>query len=280
LVTVGTADTSIGATQYAAIKQPIEGLNISDFNLGTASAEKLTLSFWVQSSLTGIYCVSLYNNAEDRIFPAEYTISVANTWEKKTISLTGDTSGTWLTTNGNGLNVTWWLAIGSTYRGGTNNVWGGANNYATSNQVNWMATSSNTFYITGVQLETGALATSFDFRSIGTELALCQRYLVGAGFGNMGIGTGSSNWNISCTFPVAMRATPTLSAYTGTLGTTNAMTDSFSVDYILTTAVGNISNAGTTGARTTNWTTNNAGAAGRVSMWNSPTAVIQFSAEL
>jgi hypothetical protein len=142
-------------------------------------------------------------------------------------------------------------------------------------------TAGLTWTIGNVQLEKGSTATSFDYRPYGTELALCQRYFVGTGFGNMGICTNTTtSWNMSHTFPVAMRTSPTLISYSGTLGTTNAMTDSYAQDYILTTAVGSIVNAGTTGARTSGWTTNVAGAGGRISMWNSSTAVIQFSAEL
>tara|TARA_R110000823_G_scaffold288946_1_gene407358 strand:- start:143 stop:1138 length:996 start_codon:yes stop_codon:yes gene_type:complete len=143
------------------------------------------------------------------------------------------------------------------------------------------AQTSGTWVIGNVQLEESSVATSFDYRPYGTELALCQRYFVGTGFGNMGICTNTTtSWNMSHTFPVAMRASPTLISYSGTLGTTNAMTDAYVQDYILTTAIGSIINAGTTGARTSGWTTNNAGAGGRIAMWNSTTAVIQFSAEL
>jgi hypothetical protein len=135
--------------------------------------------------------------------------------------------------------------------------------------------------ITGVQLEKGSTATSFDYRPYGTELALCQRYFVGTGYGNMAICTTSTtNWNMAHTFPVAMRTAPSFYAYTGTYGTTNAMTDAYSQDYIINSASGAINNSGTTGARTSGWITNNAGAAGRIAMWNNSTAVVQFSAEL
>jgi hypothetical protein len=173
--TVTTADASIGATQLYQIGQRIEGYNVADFGLGTASAATFTFSFWVRSSLTGTFGGALMNGGQNRSYPFSYTISAADTWEKKTVTLTGDTSGTWLTTNGTGLELIWGLGVGSTYLG-TANTWAGSYLSGVTGQTQVMSTVNATFYITGVQLEEGTTASSFDFRSYGTELALCQRY--------------------------------------------------------------------------------------------------------
>ena len=272
---------TVGAFESFWVQQRIEGFNTADLQWGTANAKTVTLSFWVRSSLTGTFGGSFQNSASDRSYPYSYTISSANTWEYKTITVAGDTTGTWIgATNGMGIKIFWGLGSGASVSN-TAGAWAAGNFTSATGATSVVGTNGATFYITGVQLEVGSTATSFDYRPYGTELALCQRYFVGTGFGNMGICLNTTNlWNISHTFPVQMRATPTLYGYTGTLGTTNAMTDSYSQDYILTTSVGSISNAGVTGARTTSWTTNNSGSAGRVSMWNNSTAVIQFSAEL
>ena len=278
-VTSSSAYT-VGVGEAFDIRQMIEGYNAADLSWGTASAATVTLSFWVRSSLTGTFGGALGNSGLGRSYPFSYTISVANTWEQKSITIAGDTSGTWLTTNGIGIYLFFGLGVGTTLSG-TAGAWASAAYVSATGATSVVGTNGATFYITGVQLEKGSTATSFDYRPIGTELALCQRYFVGTGFGNMGICTNTTtSWNMSHTFPVAMRASPTLISYSGTLGTTNAMTDAYFQDYILTTAIGSIVNAGTTGARTSGWTTNNAGAGGRIAMWNSITAVIQFSAEL
>jgi hypothetical protein len=134
------------------------------------------LSFWVYSSLTGTFGGSLRNSAGDRSYPFTYTISTANTWEQKTITVAGDTTGTWLTTNGAGLIVIWGLGVGSTFSG-TAGAWAAANYLSATGAVSVVGTNGATWYITGVQLEKGSTATSFDYRPYGTELQLCQRYL-------------------------------------------------------------------------------------------------------
>jgi len=166
---------SVGSGDIFAVAHKIEGLNVSDLGWGTASAASVTLSFWVRSSLTGTFGGSLRNSAYTRSYPFTYTISAANTWEQKTITIAGDTSGTWLTTSGIGVNVTFSLGSGSTYSG-TAGSWATANYTSTTGAVSVVGTSGATFYITGAQLEKGSTATSFDYRPYGTELALCQRY--------------------------------------------------------------------------------------------------------
>ena len=175
-IDVTTADTSIAAGELYMIRQVIEGLNITDLAWGTANAKTITLSFWVSSPKTGTHFVAFKNSAQDRAYAASYTISVADTWEFKTITVAGDQSGTWLTTNGTGIQVCWNLAVGSTFQTATADVWAAGDVYATSAQVNVMDSTANNFYITGVQLEKGSTATAFDYRPYGTELQLAQRY--------------------------------------------------------------------------------------------------------
>ena len=157
------------------LDQIIEGYNIGDLNWGTASAKTVTLSFWVRSSLTGQFGGALRNSAANRSYPFSYTISAASTWEQKSITIAGDTSGTWTTTNGTGIEVVWDLGSGSTYLG-TSGTWAASNLIGSTGDTSVVGTANATFYITGVQLEKGSTATSFDYRPYGTELDLCQRY--------------------------------------------------------------------------------------------------------
>jgi hypothetical protein len=176
LFTTGTADASLSASQYAAFVQTIEGLNLSDLDWGTASASTITLSFYVKSSLTGTFSGSLRNSASNRSYVFTYTISAANTWEQKTITIAGDTSGTWLTTNGVGIGLLFSLGVGSTFSSSTTNAWQAGNFFSVTGSTSVIGTAGATFYITGVQLEKGSTATSFDFRDYGRELMMCQRY--------------------------------------------------------------------------------------------------------
>jgi hypothetical protein len=169
------SSVSIATGDYFAIQQLIEGLNVSDLAWGTANAKTITLSFWVRSSLTGTFGGALSNSAGDRSYPFSYTISSANTWEQKSVTIAGDTSGTWLTTNGVGIYLRFGLGAGATFSG-TAGSWAAANYFSATSAVSVVGTGSATFYITGVQLEKGSTATSFDYRPYGTELYLCQRY--------------------------------------------------------------------------------------------------------
>ena len=215
-VTVSTADASVGATQYSIITQRIEGYNTSDFCWGTASAKTVTLSFWVRSSVTGTFSGVVNNTGSSRSYPFTYTISSANTWEQKSITIAGDTSGTWLSTNGIGLQVRWSFGVGSTYAGSAGS-WSGSTFFGATGGTQLISTAGATFYITGVQLEVGSTATSFDYRPYGTELALCQRYFqVYGSIGSTGtqgdvfIATyrNSSTLFMAVQYEVPMRTTP------------------------------------------------------------------------
>jgi hypothetical protein len=166
---------SVTASDFFFIGQRIEGFNVDDFALGTVNAKIVTLSFWVRSSLTGTFGGALSNSAGNRSYPFSYSISTANTWEQKSITIAGDTSGTWVTNSGLGLRVRFSLGAGSTYSS-TAGAWAGTNYISATGATSVVGTNGATFYITGVQLESGAVATPFEQRPIGTELALCQRY--------------------------------------------------------------------------------------------------------
>jgi hypothetical protein len=212
------------AGDFFGYGQAIEGYNTADLNWGTVNAKTITFSFWVRSSLTGTFGGFLKNNAGDRFYIYSYTVSSANTWEQKSITIAGDTGGTWNTTNGLGIYVAWGLGAGSTYSGGSAS-WGSTFYNQPSGSVNLVSTNGATFYITGVQLEVGTNATNFDYRPYGTELALCQRYFWrfasdGTASGFPAIGSGNINTAttslISIPNPVSMRTSPTFS-YNGTI---------------------------------------------------------------
>ena len=231
---VTTADASIAATDRYFIRQPIEGLNVADMNFGTANASTFTLSFWVRSSVTGTFPVAFRNNDNTRSYVATYTISAADTWEQKTVTVAGDQSGTWVSTSlGAGVNVVWTVGAGSTYNT-TANAWQAGDYLNTSGTTQWIATNAATFYITGVQLEKGSTATSFDYRPYGTELALCQRYyeviaVTTGSFALIGAQFSGSQWNTSWQFKQTKRAAPTIG------GTNDASSVGVSVDTALFT---------------------------------------------
>jgi hypothetical protein len=208
-VTTTTADATLTTTQGLLAAHYIEGLNVADLAWGTASAQPVTLSFWVRSSLTGTFGGSLQNSALDRSYPFTYTISSANTYEYKTITVPGDTSGTWLTTNGIGLRLWFGLGVGPD-RSGTAGAWSGSDLRSVTGAVSVIGTLSATWFITGVQLEKGSVVTPFEFRSIGTELALCQRYAQPIGQGSSGSISSATLAEMACMFRTQMRANPTI----------------------------------------------------------------------
>jgi hypothetical protein len=204
---------TVGASEQFGIYQPIEGYNIADLAWGTANAKTITISFWVRSSLTGTFGGSLRNSAVNRAYPFSYTISSANTWELKSITITGDTTGTWLTTNGVGMYVFFNLGSGSTLSG-TAGAWAASNFTSATGATSVVGTSGATFYITGVQLEQNTSATPFERRLYNQELANCQRYciVISQAVSNsrlFGFNYNSSTALARANFPVQTRTQPT-----------------------------------------------------------------------
>ena len=209
LLITTTTGSAPSAGNLVDIFQPIEGYNIADLAYGTASAQTTTVSFWVKSSLTGTFCVAYGNASGNRSYVTTYTINSANTWEYKTVTITGDTTGTWGTTNGVGLSLFFDMGSGSNYNT-TANAWASGFYTRVSGATSLSATTGATWQVTGVQFEVGTVATSFDYRPYGTELALCQRYYevlyepFGAGRCNA-----SPAPRFFARFTVVKRATPT-----------------------------------------------------------------------
>jgi hypothetical protein len=210
---------SLLTTDYFLYRQFIEGFNVADLAWGTASAATVTLSFWVRSSLTGTFGGALNNSVQNRSYPFTYTISVANTFEYKTVTIPGDTTGTWLTTNGIGVAVGFSLGTGSTVSG-TAGAWAGASYFGATGATSVVSNSGATWYVTGVQLEKAPQATAFDYRDYGRELILCYRYYYSTAYGNnhsldtcldhIAYGAGDSHGE---RFPVTMRVAPSITLY-------------------------------------------------------------------
>jgi hypothetical protein len=270
---------SVLAADYFAIQQYVEGLNITDLAWGTANAKTVTLSFQVYSSLTGTFGGALSNSAQNRSYPFTYSIPAANTWTTISVTIAGDTSGTWLTTNGIGIRLTFGLGVGTTYSG-TASAWAGSTYLSATGATSVVGTSGATFYITGVQLEKGSTATSFDYRPYGTELMLCQRYfyknLAGSVYQSFGVGVANSTSQLSLNLnhPVVMRSNPVL-AYSGNLAGYNG-------NFYAITAIG----ASYSGPTTFLWqpTVGGAGLTAQgvyvLTANNDATAFISFSSEL
>ena len=231
--TTTTADAALGTSQRAVVAQFIEGFNTADLAWGSASAATITLSFWVKSTLTGTFGGALRNSAADRSYPFTYTINSANTWEQKTVTVAGDTTGTWLKDNGTGIGVHFGLGVASNLSG-TAGAWAAANNISATGAVSVLGTLNATWQITGVQLEAGSVATPFDFRQYGQELALCQRYFetsfnigtapadgVESGDRKQGVAYSAADIGYYSTFKVQKRTNPTLVLYKGANTGTN-----------------------------------------------------------
>jgi hypothetical protein len=221
---------SVTSTDFFNIAQQVEGLNCTDLGWGTANAQTVTLSFWVRSSLTGTFGGSLENGGANYSYPFAYTISSANTWTQISVTVAGPTAGTWSVDNGTGIRVWFSLGAGSTYSGASGS-WS-ANDYrSATGATSVVGTNGATFYITGVQLEKGSTATSFDYRPYGTELALCQRYYeqYKDQIANAYVSVRTGSYYGYITWQVPKRAAPTIGSYTsfnfaGFVGDINTVT--------------------------------------------------------
>jgi hypothetical protein len=216
LIVTSLSAYSVAVGDIYSIFQRIEGFNVADLGWGTANAQTVTLSFWVRSSLTGTFGGAIQNSTT-RAYPFTYTISAANTWEQKTITVAGDTTGTWLKTNGLGLQITFGLGVGSN-RSATAGSWQAGNFGSATGATSVVGTNGATWYLTGVQLEVGTSATPFERRLYNQELAACQRYYIkyGTYATNSIVGYGYANSTTAglgmTTFPVSMRTIPSLGA--------------------------------------------------------------------
>lgn len=237
---------TVGAGEVFKVQQSIEGFNVADLGWGAAGASTVTLSFWVYSSLTGTFGGALSNNDVTRSYPFSYTISSANTWTQISVTISGDTTGTWTKNNTTGILVMWSLGTGSTYSG-TAGSWAGTYYASSTGATSVVGTNGATFYITGVQLEKGSTATSFDYRPYGTELALCQRYcFVGTPQANTGgVAANGTQCQVRTPFNVPMRTTPTTSVTSGTW----QISDDYSADITATNPTIADSNLGSGGGR-------------------------------
>jgi len=232
LLVTSSSAYSITSTDVFWVDQRIEGFNVADLGWGTAAAQTITLSFWVRSSLTGTFGGAVINSALNRAYPFSYAINAANTWEQKSITISGDTTGTWLTDNSIGLWLMLGIGMGSTYSG-TAGAWAAADYRSATGATSVVGTSGATFYITGVQLEAGSVATPFEHRQYGQELALCQRYY------EFSTNAGSLIFNANysgVSFIVTKRATPTITI-TPVSGTTSGISTDISGLYATNTTL-------------------------------------------
>lgn len=235
LLATSSSAYTVGAGEAFALAQYVEGFNFSDMGWGTANAKTVTLSFQVYSSLTGTFGGALRNNADNRSYPFSYSVPVANTWTTISVTVAGDTTGTWVgSTNGVGVRVIFSLGSGSTFSG-TAGAWAGANYFSATGATSVVGTNGATFYITGVQLEKGSTATSFDYRPYGTELSLCQNYFKSATNHPLGLAASGYGYFGQTCFPTTMRVNPTIagnfvalnSGVVGTFSVSSSSVDGF-----------------------------------------------------
>jgi len=265
---------------YFAIYQPIEGLNAYDLAWGTAAASTITLSFWVRSSLTGTFSGSLYNGGgSTQSYVFNYTITSASTWENKTITVPGPTTGTWNVNNTEFLQVRLGLGTGATYVTATTGSWITGNYVQSSGSTSVVGTNGATFYVTGVQLEKGSIATGFDYRAYSTELAMCQRYLpcftsTTTGSNTQVLGFGSNYSSTGGTafvpFQVTPRVAPTAVTTIGTFTMAIPGTGTYTVSSI------GLNTPGINGS-VLNWTGSGMGSGTGALQLASTTAQIQFT---
>tara|TARA_A100001201_G_scaffold143260_1_gene144172 strand:+ start:955 stop:2013 length:1059 start_codon:yes stop_codon:yes gene_type:complete len=208
-----TAEATVDAGNYWLLRQSFEGQDLQNLGYGTSSAKALTISFWVYSTKTGTFAVSLYNDDAAKSYVADVTVNSASTWEKKTVTIAGDTASGFNNDNGRSLILNIGLNAGSTFQT-TAGSWTSGAYFGTSSTDNFLDNTANDFYITGVQMEIGSVATDFEVRPIGEELSLCQRYYFRF---NNDTYVGAGAWNntsyavLTATVPTVFRTSPTLS---------------------------------------------------------------------
>lgn len=240
------------------IRHKIEGYNIVDLAWGTVNAKTCTFSFWVKSSVTGQMGGSICSSNLDNCYPFAYTVNQGNTWEYKTVTVTGPTSGTFTSTNAVGIVLGFELGVG--FQKQPANTWWPGNSTTSNGSVNLCATNGATWQVTGVQLEVGAAATTFDYRNYQTELALCQRYFSTTYTQGVALGTASQpnartayafdastltrSWFVNCNFPVTMRTIPTVTIYDQASGTVGNVREYSSA---VSRVVSSINNGGQSG---------------------------------
>jgi hypothetical protein len=281
-----TASTSVGTSEYFGIYQIIEGYNFADLNWGTANAKTITISFWIRSSLTGTFGGSLRNGAVNRSYPFTYTISSANTWEQKSVTIAGDTTGTWVgATNGSGVIVFFDLGTGTNFQA-TPNAWIAGNYPSPTGATSVVGTNGATFYITGVQLEVGSSATGFEYVNYQTSLANCQRYYqLSSRYEEnvIGLCTTTTTATAPVMFAQVMRASPTmtLAPAGSTAGCISFLTGGATPAVIGTHSAISITNYGfrisASGYTAASWAI---GVATNLYAYTNPTTVYTASAEL
>tara|TARA_Y100000296_G_C5139646_1_gene240262 strand:- start:159 stop:1295 length:1137 start_codon:yes stop_codon:yes gene_type:complete len=213
-INVDTAESAIAVDEYQRVTYKIEAQDCQNLKYGNASAESVTLSFHVKSNVTGTYAFCIFGDDGSRLIGGTYTISSSATWEKKTLTFAGDTAGTMNDDNGSGLRLCFWLIAGTNFTSGsTNTSWMASTTASTAygHAVNLGSAINNYWQVTGIQLEIGSVATPFEHKTFGQELAACQRYYFLGGAGNYGMFNAATTIEISVPYPVKMRTTPSFS---------------------------------------------------------------------